>query len=438
MMPDVTSATELRTRLDDAPMSRTQIRAVAITFMLSALDGYDVLSATFAAPAISADWGIGKAALGIVLSAGLAGMALGALLLAPLADSVGRKAMILVSLVLMAIGMLGCAMSPSIEWLASWRVITGLGIGACVAVINPVAAEFANARRRPLTVAIMAVGFPAGGVIGGVVAALLLRQFGWEAVFTLGSVAAAVLIPVIMFALPESLGYLLARERRDGLSRVNAVLVRYGQPTVAALAYPSVSRVGYAAIFSPRIGTVTAWITLVNVLFVLTVYYVLSWLPQLVADAGFEPSVASLVSVAASSAGVVGGLALGFLAQRGRLRELVASGLLGLAAATALFGAMPPSLPLLFLAASLCGFFLFGGAAGMYATLATTFPDEARAAGTGFVSGMGRISSACAPALAGWLFAAGLTRAEVSIAFAACSTAAGLLLLWGWRKVRVA
>ena len=140
----------LRGLFERAPMSRTQVGAVAITVILSALDGFDVLSVTFVAPAISRDWGIGKAALGVVLSSGLGGMALGSFLIAPLADTLGRRRLILVSLSLMAVGMALSATSSSLVQLAAWRVVTGLGIGACVAVINPIAAEFANARRRSL------------------------------------------------------------------------------------------------------------------------------------------------------------------------------------------------------------------------------------------------------------------------------------------------
>ena len=106
-------------------MSPAQIRAVALTVMLSALDGYDVLSVTFAAPAISREWGIGKVILGTVLSSGLAGMALGSFLLAPLADLLGRKPMTLVSLLLMAGGAFLSAAAADAGTLSMWRVYTG-------------------------------------------------------------------------------------------------------------------------------------------------------------------------------------------------------------------------------------------------------------------------------------------------------------------------
>lgn len=435
-MSDVSLA-GVRARIDAAPMSRAQVVTVALTFVLSALDGFDVLSVTFAAPAISADWSIGKAALGGVLAAGLAGMALGALLLAPLADVAGRKAMLLVSLALMAAGMLGCAFAGGLTALIPWRVVTGLGIGACVAIINPIAAEFANARRRPLTIAVMAIGYPVGGVLGGVLAARLLFYYNWRTIFVSGFVAALLLIPVILLLLPESPSFLLTRPGARRLTQVNAVLARCGQPPLEMLpAGPGPTRRGYAEVFARGQRPATAWIAAVNILFVLTVYYVLSWLPQMVADAGFPPATASTVSATASLSGVAGGLLLGALAQRGGLRELTGGAVIGLGLATCAFGLVPPSLPLLLLAGGMCGFFLFGGSSGMYAVLATTFPDQARASGTGFVSGTGRVSSAIAPLLAGRLFAGGLSRAEVSLAFGAGATLAGLVLLLGWRRFR--
>lgn len=436
-MTALTSGASIRAGLDVAPMSRAQILTIALTFVLSALDGYDVLSITFAAPAISLDWGIQKAALGGVLSAGLAGMALGAFVLAPLADVAGRKTMLLVALALMAVGMLGSAYAGSLVPLIAWRVLTGLGIGACVAIINPIAAEFANARRRPFTVAVMAIGYPVGGVVGGLLAARLLHVYDWRAVFMAGAIGSTVLIPAIAFLLPESPSFLLTRPGRDRLAQVNAVLVRCGQPALAALPVAGVpERRGYAEVFARHRRPATVWITLVNVLFVLTVYYVLSWLPQMVADAGFPPASASRVSAIASLSGVVGGLLLGWLAQRWGLRELVGGGAIGLGLATMAFGLTPPSLSLLMVAAAICGFFLFGSSSGMYATLATTFPDQARASGTGFVSGMGRISSAIAPLLAGWMFASGLSKAQVSAAFGACAILAGIIILFGWKKYR--
>lgn len=428
---------DIRARIDASPMSRAQILAVAITFLLSALDGYDVLSVSFAAPAITADWDIGRASLGIVLSAGLVGMALGAFFIAPIADNLGRKRMVIVALVLMAIGMLASGFSSSIIELSIWRVVTGLGIGACVSIINPIAAEFANAQQRPLTVAIMAIGYPVGGVVGGLGASLLLAHFSWPAVFFAGFVAAVLMLPLVVFALPESIAFLLTRGEKGDLKAINSVLSRFGLPPLTELPpVPPVAKRGYAAIFSQEQLGATVWLSLVNILFVFTVYYLLSWLPQMVADAGFDAATATLVSAISSLSGVVGGLLLGFASRGGKLRWLTGGAVFSLGLAALLFGIVPPTFGMLLTAAAICGFFLFGGATGLYATIATTFPDESRASGTGFVSGTGRVASAIAPLVAGWLFATGLGRFEVSSVFSLTALIAGAVLITGWKRFR--
>ncbi|MBN8814325.1 MAG: MFS transporter [Sphingomonas sp.] len=418
-------------------MSTTQSLAVAIAFLLSALDGFDVLSVTFVAPAIIKAWHVEKGALGVLLSAGLAGMAAGAFILAPIADLAGRKVMVLVALGLMAAGMALSAGAGSLEQLIAWRVVTGVGIGSCVAVINPIATEFANARRRPLTISVMALGYPVGGVVGGLLAAVLLRHYGWQAVFAAGAIGALIMIPAVLLLLPESIAYLVSR--KGSLEQLNAVLVRCDQPPLDAWPEESaVAKRGYSALFTREQAAATVWLVCITMLFTFPVYFVLSWLPQMIAEMGFASSTASLASAVASMAGVAGGLVLGWRAQRGGLRWLTSGGMVGLGLATSLFGVTPPHLPMLMAMAAACGFFLFGASCGSFATAATTFKDEARAAGSGFVSGAGRVSSAIAPAAAGWLFAAGFDRAVVSSIFGGFAIAAGAILYFGWGRFRPA
>jgi len=412
-------------------MSRAQIVAVILTAVLCALDGYDVLSITFAAPGITRDWQVGKAALGLVFSSGLVGMAIGSLMLAPFADVIGRRRMLLVCLVIMAVGMLFSAFSNSVTELGAWRVITGVGIGAMIAIINPLAVEFANARRRALAVSIMTIGYPIGGALGGFAAAALLRTMDWPAVFLLGAALAALLFPFVLWLLPEPLTFLLERRDERSLARVNSLLVRCGHRPIDALPPPLVKSTGapYKLIFAPIQRFATLQITAVNFLFVMTVYYFWSWLPQMVADAGFDASTGAAISAIASLAGVFGAIALGLLASYYSLRNLVVVSTLGLGLATAAFGFMPNSLILLATMAAVTGGFLVAGTAGLFTTIANTFEPHMRATGTGFVIGIGRGGSALAPAVAGLLFAFGAERAEVSTALGACAVLAGLVLI---------
>src|SRR6478736_8012586 len=119
--------------IDGNPMSVRQWVVVALMVFLNPLDGFDVLSSAFAAPGITKEWGIERAALGIVLSAELIGMGFGSVILGSVADKVGRKPAMLGCLVIMAVGMYMAHAAGEVWPLTVWRFITGLGIGGMLA-----------------------------------------------------------------------------------------------------------------------------------------------------------------------------------------------------------------------------------------------------------------------------------------------------------------
>src|ERR1700761_7147125 len=160
-----------RDLLASSPMTRLQIVVVAITVGLTALDGFDVLASSFASPGIAREWGIDRAALGVVLSMDLLGMALGSVFLGGVADFIGRRKTLIGCLALMTLGMAMVVGVHGLQALCFWRVITGLGIGGMLAANNAVATEFSSTRRRDFSVSMMAIGYPLGAIIGGSIAA---------------------------------------------------------------------------------------------------------------------------------------------------------------------------------------------------------------------------------------------------------------------------
>src|SRR5215469_4362994 len=164
-------------------MGMAQWLAVLIVLGLNALDGFDVLSISFASPGMARDWGIDKATLGWVLSMELFGMAAGSLFLGGVADKIGRRPTILGCLIAMAAGMFGAAHSRGVAELLPWRLLTGLGIGGTLAAINALAAELSNRRWRHFAMGLMVIGYPVGGVIGGLFVQRLLAGGSWHAVF---------------------------------------------------------------------------------------------------------------------------------------------------------------------------------------------------------------------------------------------------------------
>lgn len=415
----------------ESPMSRFQIIAIAITIGLNALDGFDVLSISFASPGIAKEWGIDRAALGFVLSMELIGMAMGSILLGGFADRRGRRPAIIGCLAVMSTGMLMSAMVQSIVMLSFWRLLTGVGIGGMLASINAMTAEYSNNRRRDLAVALMAVGYPIGAVIGGSVAALLLKAYDWRAVFLFGAAATALFLPLVWWRMPESIEFLVQKRPPDALARINKILARMGHEPVPALPDPLKAETGggVADIFRPGLIGVTLAVTAAYFLHITNFYFVLKWTPKIVADMGFTAASAAGVLVWANVGGATGGAVLGLLSQRIGIRTLTVAALLMSAVMVAMFGRTPSDLHQLALASATAGFFTNASVVGLYAIVAKAFPTHVRASGTGFVIGVGRGGSALAPIIAGALFQAGMGLALVSLMMAAGSLLAAISLL---------
>jgi benzoate transport len=418
--------------LANSPMSRLQITVVALTVALNALDGFDVLAISFASPGIAAEWGIDRAALGIVLSMELIGMAIGSIFLGGIADRIGRRPTILGCLVVMAAGMFLATTSRDLVTLSAWRVVTGLGIGGMLAAINAVAAEFSSARRKHLSVSLMAIGYPVGAVLGGMVAGELLKGNDWRSVFYFGSTVTALLIPVVFLTVPESVHW-LARKQPDGaLARINRTMARMGHAATDAMPVLSVEARGRSIgdIFSPALRTTTILVTLAYFFHITTFYYILKWIPKIVVDFGFNPSTAAGVLVWTNVGGAAGGALFGLLTQRYGVKSLTMAVLVLSTIGVTVFGRSPADLQQLSIISAIAGFCANAGIVGLYAIIAQAFPTHVRAFGTGFAIGVGRGGSVLAPILAGFLFTAGFTLPTVSVALGLGSLLAAVVLFF--------
>ncbi len=423
--------TDPRDVIANAPMSRLQVFVVAITVALNALDGFDVLSISFASPGIAQEWGIDRAALGIVLSMELIGMAIGSIALGGVADRIGRRPTILGCLMVMAVGMFMVTTVSGLVDLSAWRVVTGFGIGGMLAAINAVAAEFSNTRRRHLSVSLMSIGYPLGAVAGGLVAAQLLQGNDWRTVFYFGSAVTATLIPIVFFLVPESVHWLARKQPTGAADRINAALRRMGHSAAAALpTIPSNSQTrSVAHIFAPGLVAVTTILTLAYFFHITTFYFIAKWIPKIVVDLGFHPSTAAGVLVWTNVGGATGGAVFGILTQRFNVKPLTIGLLLLSTVMVTMFGRSPADLQRLSFICALAGFCTNAGIVGLYAIFAQAFPTHVRAFGTGFAIGVGRGGSVLAPIIAGFLFTFGYSLPTVGFTMALGSlVAAGVLL----------
>jgi MFS family permease len=405
--------------LKRSPMSLMQWATVAVMFGLNALDGFDALAISFAAPGILAEWGLTRAELGTVMSMELVGMTIGSLMLGGVADSRGRRWAILLCLACMSIGMFGSALALSVIMLSVGRILTGFGIGGMLAATTAGVAEAANARRRPLVVVLMAAGFPIGSVLGGMVAVQVLRAYSWHEVFLFGAICTTVMVPLVLWLAPDSIEFEIHRRGHAALPRINRLLTRMGHAPLAALRIsepPADERkAGLAEIFAPALRWTTILLTIAYLANITTFHFLFKWTAQAVADMGFSAPQAGSVLVWASSGGIVGCLLFGWLSARISVLHLTIAIAALASLAVAIFGALPPHLPVLSAGAFAAGFCTNAAVVGHYSLAAMLFPTRVRAGATGVVIGVGRGAAAAAPVLAGILFTAGYGFSIVAI-----------------------
>ena len=418
--------------IDKGAMTTMQFVIVAITVLLNAMDGFDVLAISVSGPGIMSEWGIDRAQLGVILSMELIGMAFGSILLGGVADKYGRRSMTLGCLMVMAFGMYMATTATSPTTLSLWRVFTGLGIGGMLSTTNAVVAEFSNNRRRAMCISMMVIGYPIGGIFCGEIGKALLDATGsnWRTMFISGAVMSAALIPVVYFLVPESIHWLARKQPAGALEKINAALTKLGHAAVNALpAIPAdLRKKSVLDIFSPSLAMITILVTCAYFFHIITFYYILKWTPTLVVQMGMNASAASGVLTWANVGGALGGAAFGLLTTRFGLKPLSIAILLLAAVGVTLFGRSEPNITSLSYWAAFAGFFGNAGVSGLYSIVAYAFPTHVRATGTGFVIGVGRGGAVLSPMIAGYLLQSGTTLANVGMVMAIGSLlAAGVL-----------
>jgi benzoate transport len=419
--------------IDHGAMSVGQWSAVLVTVGLNAMDGFDVLSISFASPGIAKDWGLNKDTLAWVLSMELVGMALGSVVLGGVADKIGRRPTILGCVFAMAVGMFGASHADGVPTLLVWRLLTGLGIGGMLASINAAAAELSSQRWRSLAVALMVIGYPLGGVIGGTVVQKLLAGGTWHDVFLFGGWVTAAFIPTVWFLLPESVAFLDRRRKPGALEAINRILTRFGHESMAALTPDTVesAKRSVTDIFKPGLILATLLITLGYFAHVMSFYFIIKWVPKLVVDMGFAPKAAAGVLTWANVGGAAGVVIFGLIAARVSLKALTLLTLVGSSAMVVWFGRGPPDLASLSSTVAIAGLFTNSAIGGYYLLFARVFPTHVRATGTGFAIGVGRGGAMLGPVIAGYLLQAGfgLQAVATTMAMGSLLSAAALLAL---------
>ena len=405
--------------IDNAPFTRFHWMVMALCALLLIFDGYDLFIYGVVLPVIMQEWGLTPLQAGALGSYALFGMMFGALGFGTLADKIGRKKGIAVCFALFSSATIinGFASNPTEFGIC--RFLAGLGCGGlmpnAVALMN----EYAPKRLRSTLVAIMFSGYSLGGMLSAGVGIFMLPRFGWESMFFAAAIP-LLLLPLILWLLPESIGFLV----RQGRSRQARALLNRVDPSralqaddVLAMSETKGGSVSALELFRDGrlVRTLCLWLAFFCCL--LMVYALSSWLPKLMANAGYSLGSSLSFLLALNFGGMAGAILGGWLGDRFNLVKVMVVFFVAAALSISLLGFNSPT-PLLYLLIGVAGATTIGTQILLYACAAQFYGLSIRSTGLGWASGIGRNGAIVGPLLGGALMGINLPLQLNFMAFA--------------------
>jgi benzoate transport len=386
---------------------------------MNMIDGMDVLVIAYVAPALAADWSLSPETLGTIFSAGLLGMAVGAMFLAPLADRIGRRKMIMICLIIIGSGILLTAYVQSEGQLIFLRFASGLGIGSMLATSATMGAEYAPDRNRNFIVSIILSGYSIGAVLSGIAAASIIPEYGWRTMFIVAGSATLVTLPIVWLLLPESLDFLIKTRPAGALDKANRILRKMGYEGRSELppAHGEIKRASVSELFKSGRKMPTIWLWVAFLTSFATLYFLTSWIPKLASSTGLSLKLAIYAGTVFNLGAFFGIITQGYLSQKFGLRKIISLFLFGTAVVMCVFGFVSESWVILLLF-GVIGYGVQGGFVGFYAVAARLYPTEIRNTGIGWGIGAGRVGAIAGPKIGGILIGMGLTLTTNFIIFA--------------------
>ncbi|HWL47432.1 MAG TPA: MFS transporter [Sphingomonadaceae bacterium] len=404
-------------------MSPYQYLVVALCCFCNVSDGFDVTSLALAAPVITREWGIDPAMLGAVFGISSVGLSLGAFVIAPLADRIGRRPVMLGAIGSLTIALFLTALANDVSHLLVLRFITGIGLGTLVVCLNTTVAEYTTDAIRNISLAVMHLGFTLGMVIASAIAVLAIEFAGWRTIFVAGGVLNALTFVASLFLLGESSAFLIRRRGPRDLATLNRLRARMRTTAFSALPLPpeaqQVSRGTFRALLRPEMRSVTVLIWAASLTYAIVGYFLLNWKPTILANAGLSPSLAAASGMITGACGAIGHLSMGLLARRVGEGRLTAIYFALAAVALIIFGVQPPDAIPLLAVAGLTTLFVVGAYTGLFLVAVKMYPTTIQNTAVGFVVGFGRVGAIIGPTIGGFLLSAGAGRMGTYFVFSA-------------------
>ncbi|GGH42695.1 major facilitator superfamily permease [Microbacterium album] len=389
---------------------------VACAVLLNANDGFDVAAMSFVAANVEREFDLSGSVLGTVISATLVGMAIGALVIGRLADILGRRWTVVGSAVLSTVGMFLAATSQDVVQLGVWRVLTGIGVGGILASITVITSEFSSARWRGLAIGVYTAGYGVGAFLGGMAANGLQTEYGWRSVFFVGASVSVFIVLALAIITPESVQFLLTRRPRYADKALARIAKRVGyDPAKATVAQqvdesaPREASSRLSDLFTRKVivATLLLWLAFFTVMF--GFYFVNSWTPRLMGEAGMSDEQGVYIGMALAIGGTIGSVLYGVIAARIEREKLALAFLVISAIAIIAFVLSTAMLTIAMILGVVVGLLVNGCIAGMYSIAPTRYAASARGTGVGAALAVGRIGAILAPMFGGAMLDAGWT-----------------------------
>ncbi len=417
--------------------SRRWLLMYAVCCLITFLDGFDFQILSFAATYIRKDFGLTETQLGTLGTVGLFGTMIGALIMGYLADRIGRRPTIAVSVAGFGVFMLGFAYADTYGHLVALRFVSGLFLGGVLPLTWALAAEYAPKRFRVTAVSIIMVGYTLGGAAGGPVSNWLVPEHGWRSVFVLGGACSLLTVFAVLALLPESVKFLALKARPGSDERIARILRRF-QPGLsiepgtrfttgdAQRAHPG-GRFTPAQLFRGHLAGITSLLWLVYLLSSALIYFMVFWTPMINERMGFSVSAAATIAAAASVAGAVGQLFISRFVDRKGAGTILWMPLAAVVCMLVLgAGALGPAVYVAFVIGA--KMFVNGGHGGITSIAGTFYPTAIRANGAAWASSVAKIGAMVGPWLGGVILDAGLGARGAFTVFSLCPAVMVLVL----------
>lgn len=392
-------------------MGRYQWLVVFICMLCNMVDGFDFFAMGFVLPYLPEGFAT-SSEKGYLISAGLVGMACGAMFVAPLADRYGRRALILLGLASNIGAMALTALAPNASVMFAGRLLTGIGVGVISATMVVTAQEFSSVARRNLAIGIVTVGFPLGSTMAGLTGVSLMGVFGgaWQAMFWVGMMVSALGLVVVFALLPETLSYLVTQDTPSAHKRMVRIAAKCGidypgpsegelsEPTVETASLTSTPKEG---VLSPRLRERTVLLWIGYTFLTAAYYFVGTWTPQLIANASGSSQEGAIAGTIISVGSLAGSLIFGFIGLKFRATR-IAWVALTLAVISLVLFTITIGGPLALVMAAALGLAVFVSVSSFTAMAPPMYPATVRARGYGLMVGISRIGAVVTPILAGY------------------------------------